>query len=405
MKNLALLLLFLNLFMACKQKEEKLPVNPEQWLSQIKNEEAKKRTTDVLEKIYISTAYSVAEKDSLSEMQTRLSNCKLYDSTQDIRMFKKWIKGDYFLNKQELNVKYLSRIFSLYNKDDVVFKAALNVLLDTNFLHITDKKGLYSSFYDTTNQAAKISISIPSEKLLNMENKVLELMDSMRGIDYGEQEKIRKITSKKLFQLLKEPTSYDYALPRINKKLEVLYSPDKKLRVFYFSYFNVDGMNGIVDFGWDYTADVYIQYRKSKNDKLIVEQIKCREVNGNSYCYPRVPAQIFQVERNGNPVFIILHEYNGNMGGERYTILQAIEIKDGKAIPCKDCIEGEELKVYHRYNRTGSFPVFNVEKQQLALISHPFVHTNLNLTVIRRYVLQWNGQQLVSIPLKLYCEE
>ncbi|PIY08207.1 MAG: hypothetical protein COZ18_13470 [Flexibacter sp. CG_4_10_14_3_um_filter_32_15] len=74
MKNLAFLLLFLTLFTACKQKEEKLPVNPTQWLSQIKHEEAKKRTIDVLEKIYTSTAYSILEKDSLSEMQVKFAN-------------------------------------------------------------------------------------------------------------------------------------------------------------------------------------------------------------------------------------------------------------------------------------------------------------------------------------------
>jgi hypothetical protein len=408
MKNLALLILLLSLFAACKSKtnsiseqKEQISINPKQWLSQITNEEAKKRTNDVLEKIYSSTAYSILEKDSLVEIQVKLANCELYDSTKDIRMFEKWIKGDYYSNKQKLNVEYLSRVFSLYNKDEIVFRAALNILLDTSFLYITDEKGLYSSFYDTTNQALKLSISTPSDKLLNMESEVLELMDSMRGIDYGEQEKIRKVTSKKLLRLLKEPTSYDYALPRINKKLQVLYSPDKKFRVFYFAYFNHEESN----YGWDYTADVYVQYRKSENDKLITEQIKCREVNGESYCYPHVPEQIFQVEKNGNPVFIILHEYNGSMGGERYTILQAIEIKYGKVVPCKDCIEGEELKIYHRYNRTGSFPIFDAKKQQLSLISLPFIHTNLNLTVIKRYVLQWNGQQLVSIPLKLYCEE
>ena len=137
---------------------------------------------------------------------------------------------------------------------------------------------------------------------------------------------------------------------------------------------------------------------------MIVDKIECREVNEHNYCNPMFPKQVFQVEKNGNPVFIILHEYNGSMAGERYGILQAIEIKDGKAIPCKDCIEGEELKVYHRSNKRGSYPIFNVAKQRLTLISYPLMSTK-DIHIIKRYVLQWNGQQLVSIPLKLYCEE
>ncbi|WP_375559158.1 hypothetical protein ACE193_15650 [Bernardetia sp. OM2101] len=93
------------------------------------------------------------------------------------------------------------------------------------------------------------------------------------------------------------------------------------------------------------------------------------------------------------------------MGGERYGILQAIEIKDNKAIPCKDCIEGEELKVYHRDTKMGSFPIFDEKKQRLYLISYPLVPPNNSINIRKKYVLQWNGQQLVSIPLKLYCEE
>lgn len=403
MKNLTFLLLFLTLFTACTpKKEEKLPVNPTQWLSQIKNEEAKKRTTDVLEKIYISTAYSVLEKDSLSEMQVRLSNCELYDSTKDIRMFEKWIKSNYYREREDLNREYLSYVFSLYDRDTTVFRAAVNVLLNTSDLYILNEIAIRYPSYDTTNHAIKLSKIVPSKKILNMENEVLELIDSMERLDdkseWQNSKKIRSVASKKIFQLLKEPTSYDYALPKVSKKIKVLYSPDKKFKVFYFQYL-ASGEDGAY-----YTANSYIQYRKSINDKVIIEQIKSRIVNTRNYAYPSVPRQIFQVERNGNPVYIILHDENASMG-ENYTILQAIEIKDRKAVACKDCIEGEELKIYQRYNRTGSFAVFNDKKQQLSFIATSITPMTSNLTVIKKYVLQWNGQQFVSIPLKLYCEE
>lgn len=398
MKNLAFLFLFITLFVACNSNsnsfsEEKLPVTPKQWLSQIKNEEAKKRTTDVLEKIYISTAYSVLEKDSLSEIQVKFANCELYDSTKDIRMFKGW-KAETYRDISEGRSRNVYELLSFYEKDTAVFKAALNVILDTSFLYIGSERYPHLEYGTRSNDVTVVSKVNSSKELIEKEKEILELIDSSR-----ENDNKYKVASQKLFQLLKDPLSYDYDFPEINKKIRFLSSNDKRLRIFYFPKYKLTFYEGGDD------ADVYIQYQKSGNSELIVDKIECREVNEHNYCNPMFPKQVFQVEKNRNPVFIILHEYNGSMGGERYTILQAIEIKEGKAIPCKDCIEGEELKVYHRYNRTGSFPVFNVEKQQLSLISHPFVHTNLNLTVIRRYVLQWNGQQFVSIPLKLYCEE
>ncbi len=406
MKNLAFLLLFLALFIACnsnsnsvsEQKEEKLPVNPTQWLSQIKNEEAKKRTTDVLEKIYISSAYSVLEKDSLSEMQVKFANCEV-----DMKMFNGW-KAETYRGISEGRSKDAYSLLAFYLKDTAVFKAALNVIVDTSFLYIGEKP--YPSYYykGRYNNPEKLSTIKPSKELLDKEQEIISLLDSSRNIkldDSDEEEKqqreIRKLASEKLFQLLKEPIAYDYVLPKLDRKLHVLYSPNKRFRIFY-----VPKYASFYEGGYD--ADVYIQYRESENSKLIVDKIECREVNEHNYCNPMFPAQIFQVEKNGNPVFIILHEYNGSMAGERYAILQAIEIKDEKAIPCKDCIEGEELKIYGRSSKMGSYPIFDTQKQRLNLISYPLIMTE-SIHIIKRYVLQWDGQQFVSIPLKLYCEE
>ncbi len=409
MKNLTFLLLFLTLFTACNSNSNSIsaqnPVNPKQWLSQIKNEEAKKRTIDVLEKIYISTAYSVLEKDSLSEMQVKFANCELYDSTKDIRMFNGW-KAETYRDMNEGRSRNVYDLLSFYGKDTAVFKAALNVILDTSFFYIGNTR--YPSYYQRrTNNTLKLSTTKPTKELLDKEHEVVILIDSSRNISYKDSEKeinqkkkIRNLASEKLVQFLKEPTAYDYVSPKLDQKLRILYSPNKTFRVFYFEYLNDMGDA----YGGDSAADVYIQYRKSKSSELIVDKIECRIVNEHSYCFPHVPSQIFQVEKNGNPVFIILHEYNGSMGGERYGILQAIEIKGGKAIPCKDCIEGEELKIYHRSIKRGSYPIFDEKKQRLNLISYPLIMTE-SIHIIKRYVLQWNGQQLVSLPLKLYCEE
>lgn len=406
MKTLALLILLLSLFTACKSKtssileqKDQKPINPTKWLSQIKNEEAKKRTIDVLEKIYISTAYSIAEKDSLSEMQVKFANCEA-----DIKIFNGWKAETYSDISEGRSRAY--HLLSFYKKDIAIFKAALNVIVDTSFLYIG--KESYPSYYykGRHNNPEKLSKIKPSKELLERENEILELMDSSKKIGNGNSEdsnsqakKLMALASQKLFQLLKEPTAYDYAIPKLDDKITVLYSPNKQFRVFYFTDYAENSYEG------GYRADVYIQYRKSENSKLIVDKIECREVNEHNYCNPMFPEQIFQVEKNGNPVFIILHEYNGEMQGERYGILQAIEIKDEKAIPCKDCIEGEELKIYHRDTNMGSYPIFDEKKQRLYLISYPLVPPNNSINIRKRYVLQWNGQQLVSIPLKLYCEE
>ncbi|WP_375559157.1 hypothetical protein ACE193_15635 [Bernardetia sp. OM2101] len=279
MKHLAFLLLLLTLFVSCKNKTNSVsaqkPVNPTKWLSQIKNEKAKKRTIDVLEKIYISMAYSVAEKDSLSEMQVKLANCEV-----DIKMFNGWKAETYRDISEGRSRTY--HLLSFYRKDTAVFKAALNVIVDTSFLYIGEKS--YPSYYykGRHNNPEKLSTITPSKELLDKEQEIISLLDSSRNIKLDDsdekekqQEKIRKLASEKLFQLLKEPIAYDYVLPKLDRKLHILYSPNKRFRIFYFPMYDLsEGGDNI---------DVYIQYRESENSKLIVDKIECREVNEHNY--------------------------------------------------------------------------------------------------------------------------
>jgi hypothetical protein len=433
MKNLALLILLLSLFAACKSKtnsiseqKEQIPINPTKWLSQIKNEEAKKRTIDVLEKIYVSMAYSIAEKDSLSEMQVKFANCELYDETKDIRIFKNWTKKYYqggLYESKDPNIKYLTPLFALYEKDGAVFKAALNVILDTTSLYFIEKPYSLEKFEkDTiTNQDVELSKNKPSNKILKMENEVVALIkyaEKLQNEKYkrgdGYKNEMDKKTkgniekaSKKLLQLLNEKGSFDYTFPKLAKEVQILYSPDKQLRIFYYTYLGLNFYDGIV-----YTAnnetDTYVQFVNNKDDKTTTEKIDCGNGYGYEYgyCYSNGARTIFQVEKNGNSVYLVIYEFNYNKI-EDYTFIQPLEIKNGKLSYCSDCIEerkGKDPFPYPNHTELGSLITFN-DKQQITFTFNPLVEKDLKFGIIKKYVLQWNGQQLVSIPLKLYCEE
>ncbi|WP_338769553.1 hypothetical protein WAF17_10090 [Bernardetia sp. ABR2-2B] len=426
MKNLAFLFLLLVFCTACKQKEEKALIPPKEWLSQIKNEEAKKRTTDVLEKIHTSTAYSVLEKDSLSEMQVKFANCELYDETRDIRIFKNWEEKYYKggMNMLDPNIKYLTPLFTLYEKDTAVLKAALNAIVDTTFIYFFEKPYSLEKFEkDTiTNQDIELDENKPSNKILRMESEVVTLIKYAeklqnekytRGEGYkNEMDKKTKGSiekaSKKLFQLLNEKGSLDYTFPKLAKEVQILCSSDKKLRVFYYKYLDLNFYDGIV-----YTAnnkmDTYIQFKSHKNNEATAQKIDCGGGYGYDYgyCYSDNLRGIFQVEKNGSAVYLLISEFNYKKL-EHYTSIQPIEIIDDKLSYCKSCIKEKTniaLYPYPNNPKSGSLISFDKNKQQISFTFNPLVEDSLNFSITKKYILQWNGEQFVPLHLKLYCDK
>lgn len=421
MKNLAFLLLFLALFTACSpKKEEKLPVNPTQWLSQIKNEEAKKRTTDVLEKIYTSTAYSVLEKDSLSEMQVKFANCELYDETRDIRIFKNWEEKYYKggMNMLDPNIKYLTPLFTLYEKDTAVLKAALNAIVDTTFIYFFEKPYSLEKFEkDTiTNQDIELSENKPSNKILRMESEVVALIKYTKKL---QNEKYKKgeaykdemdkktqssieIASKRLFQLLKEKDSYHYSFPKLSEEIKILYSPDKKFRAFYFKYLVLNYYDGIAH-AVNESTDIYAQYRNDANNEFTVKKVECKNWYFQ-YCDSYTPQIIYQVERNGNPIYVTIYNYQYKEL-EGYTFIHPIEINKGKMYYCEDCMEDKNARPYPNNPKSGSLISFDKNKQQISFTFNPLVEDSLKFSITKKYILQWNGEQFVPLHLKLYCDK
>lgn len=108
----------------------------------------------------------------------------------------------------------------MYEKDSAVFKAALNVILDTTSLYVIEKPYSLEKFENDSsiNQNVELSKNKPSNKILRMENEVVALMkyaEKLQNEKYKKREAYKnemdrktqtsiEIASKKLFQLLKE---------------------------------------------------------------------------------------------------------------------------------------------------------------------------------------------------------
>ncbi|AFM04460.1 hypothetical protein Fleli_2077 [Bernardetia litoralis DSM 6794] len=393
MKNLAFLLLFLTLFTACKQKEEKLPVNPEQWLSQIKNEEAKKRTIDVLEKIYISTAYSVLEKDSLSEMQVNFANCGFTENQERVSSS---VVG--ILLNRDIRRNFLDK---MYRKDSIVAKAAFHVLLDTNSIDL----GRYYNSYKDKQYSIKKEVE-PSKQLEKIENELLSYLKVRPYYDYGREDSISKV-GMLLEKALKQPNSYEYGLPKFIEKNGFLVSEDKKFRLHSYKFGH----------GNSVSAYVYIHYRSTEGSQSIFKEIDSLGMEG-------VPKLVFQLEENKYGIF-----YNHGVGGMDYHVLvQVYEVKDNKIVLCKDCVEGEHTKFYMKQTRGSTFPVYDYSKKELSFdkgmfrgfgdipywnnvgytIKQPIIEDKSKRAIKRqnmeRRVLKWNGERLISKPF-ICCEE
>lgn len=397
MKNLTFLFLLLVLCTACKQKEEKTPIPPKQWLSQIKNEEAKKRATDVLEKIYNSTAYSVLEKDSLSEMQVKFANCEFADSTQNVAGF---VYRVIYLRTEERELaEFLNR---MYQKDSIVSKAALHVLLDTNSI---DLGRYYNSYKEKTEYSIKIEKE-PSNKLEKIENKLLSYLEVLPYYNDDRGDSISKV-GKLLEKALKQPNCYEYGLPKFVEKNGILISEDQKFRLYSYKFGH----------GNSASAYVYIHYLASDSSKSILKEVDSLGMEG-------IPQLVFQLEENKYGIF-----YNHGVGGMDYHVLvQVYEVKDNKIVLCKDCVEGEHTKFYMKQTRGNTFPVYDYSKKELSFdkgsfhsfgkfpywnnidksIRQPIIEEKSKRGVKRRdmerRVLKWNRERLISKPF-ICCEE
>ncbi|WP_338769555.1 hypothetical protein WAF17_10095 [Bernardetia sp. ABR2-2B] len=396
MKNLAFLFLLLVLCTACKQKEEKTPIPPNQWLSQIKNEEAKKRTNDVLEKIYISTAYSVVEKDSLSKFQVQIANCQTPPSVEHFvyvfRYLESYTNNRSMGGRSNASMKYVS---DLYQKDPLVSKAALGSMMDTTKIDF----GRYHSFYKN-----KIQYSVKTEKQPSKELKKIEqeLMSYLKVYPrYNSDERADSIN--KIYVLLKkalqQDKAFEYGLPKFVKENGILASENQKFRVYSYK----------VSHGNSASAYSYIHYRASDSSKSILKYLEYTEA---------IPKLVFQLEENKYGIF-----YDDGTGGMDYhVLLQVYEMKNNEIALCEDCVEGEDTKYYIKSSWGSTFPVFDSMKNEITFNYRKLYYGHVKEIdsqekqeirnqkrgsgeVMSRMTLKWNGQQFISIPLKLYCEE
>ena len=396
MKKIILFLLALTLFSACKEQPK--PISPNEWLSQIQDEEAKKRTTDVLEKIYASSAYLVVEKDSLSKIQVQFANCEF---VKDKKYASNFVVG-ILLNRHGNLSNFLNE---MYKKDSLVSKAALHVLLDTN---IIDLGRYYNLYQNKTQHSIKVEKQ-PSKKLEKIENELVSYLEVYpRYNSDGRIDSISKVGNL-LEKALQEPNSYEYGLPKFVKKNGILVSEDEKFRLYSYKFGH----------GNSASAYVYLHYRASDSSKSILKEAGSLEMQG-------IPQLVFQLEDNKYGVF-----YNHGVGGmDWHVLVQVYEIKNDKIVLCKDCVEGEATKYYIKQTRGNIFPVYDSAKKELSFdksmfrgfgnlpywseygksMKQPITENKSKRGTERinmeRRILKWNGETLTSSLSKLYyCQE
>ncbi len=425
-KKLTVLFLLSVCLFSCKDKPQ--PV--QKWLSEIESKDMQERATDVLEKIYNSTAYTVTEKDSLSQIHVELANCKLPDSMNDIGAL---FYGLYDLSRINNNPKFKTIAFLSrnYQKDSVVGKAAVQMIIDTSKIDF----GRYfpAHYKDISKNDFKSEIK-PSEKLRKIETKLLSYLDVYPiMIGDGRTDSIGMI-DKLLEQALKEPDGFAYGLPRYVEKEGIIISDDGKFRVYDFSY----------NQGWNNrSAIAYGVYRSSVDSVILVEDISSFKFE-NEYKNEKgeieieednlwaLPITIFQVERERNPLYVVIYDYIGG-GMDKSIVVQGFEIDKGKIVRCKDCIAGKSSQSFDKYSRVyWILPAYDKQKQELSFNTRPFYidrhpyfdlpngklkpisseeETELNKTrkgggkFMERTTLRWNGTQFEIIPFDIrYCK-
>ncbi len=411
---------------SCTEK----PQSVQKWLSEIESKDMQNRAIDVLEKIYNSTAYTVTEKDSLSQIHVELANCKLLDSTTRIGEL---FYGLYGLGRVENNPKFKTIAFLSrnYQKDSAVGKAAVQMLIDTSKIDF----GRYfpAHYKDIAKNNFKSEIE-PSEKLRKIETKLLSYLDVYPiMIDDKRADSIGMI-NKLLEQALKEPDGFKYGLPRYVEKEGIIISEDGNFRIYTFSY----------NQGWNNRSAIAYGVYRSSDSVIITEDIAtCKieyeyknekgEIEMGEDNLRALPITIFQVEREGNPLYIVIYNYIGGGMDSWFVVVQGFEVNNGKIVRCKDCIAGKSSQSFDKYYRVyWILPTYDREKQELSFNTQPFYvnrfpyfdlpngklkpisseeERELNKTrtgggkFMERTTLRWNGKQFDIIPFDIrYCK-
>lgn len=213
---------------------------------------------------------------------------------------------------------------------------------------------------------------------------------------------------------MQDSTSFDYGLPRIAEHLNLLISTDKKFLIYSFSFQKGSNSNSI---------DAYANYRDNSKDKIITEYISNFTFDDNdSYGESAIPLALFQVEKNKKPLYIIISDHDGGGMDGSNVVVKAYQIEDNKIKLCKDCIEGKSTGVFQKSpHYAWVVPAFDSTKNEITFNYRKFYGNVKKIDsderneirknkigsgeIMSRMTLKWNGQQLVSIPLKLYCEE
>lgn len=409
MKKTIVSLLVLIIFTACQAQNK--PIPPNEWLSQIQDEEAKKRTIDVLEKIYNSTSYSVAEKDSLSSFQIQIANCQTPKSVEHFVYVFRYLYG--YTNDESMGGRentLMKYVADLYKKDSFVNKAALASMMDTTKIDF----GRYFPPYYSKNQDSIINPKTPSKNLLKIED---ELMAYMKVLPYNSSQEqtdsIGKI-QELLQKALQDSTFSSYGLARIAKNLNLLVSDDKKFSIYSFSY--QQGSNSR-------SATAYATFYDSSNNKLITKEVSGFGFEEESYGGSAYPLALFEVKKNEKSLYVAVSDHDGGGMEDTHIIIQSYQINNNKIQLCEDCIEGKSTGIYQKSPHFAwVVPAFDSTKNEITF-NHRRFYGNIRKIdydeqrevrknrigsgeIMSRMTLKWNGKTFISIPPKLYyCQE
>ncbi len=239
--------------------------------------------------------------------------------------------------------------------------------------------------------------------------------------------------SELLEQALTEPDGFAYGLPRYVEQEGIIISDDGRFRVYDFSY----------NQGWSNRSAIAYGVYRSSDSVIITKDIATFQL-GNEYENEKgeveiseenfwaLPITVFQVEREGNPLYVVIYDYIGG-GMDNSVVVQGFEINEGKTIRCKDCIAGKSSQSFDKYYRVcWILPAYDKQKQELSFNTRPFYvnrhpyfdlpngklkpisseeERELNKTrkgggkFMERTTLKWNGTQFEIIPFDIrYCK-
>ncbi len=392
-------LLFLIFFTFLSCQESKKPIVPSDWLTKVKDSVARDRTKDVLEKIYNSTAYTISEKDSLSQIQVQLANCEFPDSIRSIGYFLRTT-----ISLEHVRYPILEFLSTNYKKDSSVAKAALSVLIDTTKVDFGRyfPKGYNSKTYTT------VFSTFSSKELIDIENKIASFSE-IYPTDRDSVYLLKKLIKK----ALSYPKVHEYGFPKLAKQLNLKVSPDKKL--YLYSYMYAIGANSSGSFG-------YAHYQSDSINILKDIAVFQFEDEDDNFQFTATPLGLFQMNDKGKTFYIVVYEhYGGGIDGS-FVVVQIFHFEDGKFKNCEDCIENKKYGMYSKSVMEWIVPVFDSLTNELTFNSTeekylPRLHIpEAELDYIRsnrigstflteRTTLKWNGKTFEKIPFKPYCNK